>query len=54
MAQWLGWALRKRVGRSVDEGRSLERDSSRKKKRGKDSEIHTVKEKKRKSDELPL
>jgi hypothetical protein len=46
-ARPLGWASRKEVRRSVDEGRSFERDSSPRKKRGKDSEIHAIKEKKR-------
>ena len=33
-ARPLGWASRKEVRRSVDEGRSFERDSSHKKKKG--------------------
>jgi hypothetical protein len=50
-ARPLGWASRE-VRRSLEEGRSFERDSSSRKKRGKDSEIHAVK-KKRKIGELP-
>jgi hypothetical protein len=41
-ARWPGWASRKEARRIVDEGMSLRGLSSRKKKKGKDSEVHAV------------